>query len=187
MACLSTRTAAALAAILLLGACASYNGRGLQPGQSVLADVEQVMGAPAMRWREADGSELLAYPRGPAGYHTYMARIGPDGRLLSLENVLDTRHFALVREGMSQDQVLRVLGPPYPGWTVYFKARDELAWEWRYCDDWNEPARFNVFFDGTSGKVRSTGSLTESQRFGPISILSGFGGSDGGWRQWCSH
>ena len=30
------------------------------------------MGAPAMRWREADGGERLAYPRGPAGFHTYM-------------------------------------------------------------------------------------------------------------------
>jgi len=169
--------ATVLVAVLFLGACASYDGRGLQPGQSAVSEVEQRMGAPAMRWKEPDGSELLAYPRGPAGYHTYMARIGPDGRLVSLENVLDMKHFALVRQGMSQDEVLRVLGPPYPGWTVYFKARDELAWEWRYCDDWNEPARFDVLFDGTSSKVRSTLSYTESQ---------GYASFSGGWRQWCS-
>ena len=54
--------------------------------------------------------------------------------------------------------------PPVPHWTVYFEARDELVWEWRYCDDWGEPARFNVLFDGTSRRVRSTLSLTESQR-----------------------
>lgn len=174
---MNKKTATFLVAVLLLGGCASYDGRGLQPGQSQVSEVEQRMGTPAMRWKEPDGGELLAYPRGPAGYHTYMARIGPDGRLQSLDNVLEPKHFALIREGMGQDDVLRVLGPPYPGWTIYFKARDELAWEWRYCDDWGEPARFNVFFDGTSGKVRSTGSLTERQRF------AGFAG---GWRQWCS-
>lgn len=65
---------------------------------------------------------------------------------------------------MTQEQVLRILGPAEPSWTVYFKARDELVWEWRYCDEWNELARFNVLFDGTKGTVRSTMSLTESQR-----------------------
>lgn len=173
----SIEMATVLVAVLFLGGCAAYDGRGLQPGESAATEVEQRMGTPAMRWKEADGSETQAYPRGPAGYHTYMVRIGPDGRLAGIENVLEPRHFALIREGMGQDEVLRVLGPPYPGWITYFKARDELAWEWRYCDDWGEPARFNVLFDGTSGKVRSTLSLTERQRF------AGFGG---GWRQWCS-
>lgn len=180
------KTAAALVAVLFLGACASYGGRGLQPGMPA-AEVEQRMGAPAMRWKNPDGSELLAYPQGPAGYNTYMIRVGPDGRLVSSESVLDIKHFALIREGMSQDQVLRVLGPPYAGWTVYFKARDELAWEWRYCDDWNEPARFNVFFDGTSGKVRSTGSHTESQLSQIEGRIFASLSSGSGARLWCSH
>ena len=60
--------------------------------------------------------------------------------------------------------------------TLYFAARDELVWEWRWCDDWSEPARFNVLFDGTSGKVRSTASLTERQAV--------FGRGDR--RSWCS-
>jgi len=149
---------------LLLVACASYSGRGLQPGVDGLDNVLHVMGQPALRWQNADGSVQLAYPRGPAGYHTYMVIIGPDDRLRQIENVLDEKHFALIQTGMSKEEVLHTLGPPYPGWTAYFKRRDELVWEWRYCDAWNEPARFDVLFDNTSGRVRSTMSRTESLR-----------------------
>lgn len=48
-----------------------------------------------------------------------------------------------------------------PAWTVYFKARDELVWEWRYCDAWNRLARFDVLFDATKEVVRSTLSIRE--------------------------
>lgn len=120
------------------------------------ADVLARMGEPALRWRDADGSQQLAFPRGPAGVHTYMVFLAPDGRLMRIENVLDMRHFALLQpERHTQADVLRLFGPPFPGWTAYFKARDELVWEWRFCDDWNRLARFDVLFDGTSGRVRT--------------------------------
>lgn len=149
--------------VLLLTACASYSGGGLKPGEAELADVIRVMGEPALRWHDPDGSEQLAYPRGPYGFHTYMVRFGSDGKLMSIENVLEPSGFAQVKTGMTKDQVLRALGPSYPSWTSYFRARDELVWEWRYCDDWKEAARFDVLFDATTGIVRSAMSLTESQ------------------------
>lgn len=151
-----------LAALLLAG-CAAYSGSGLKSGEAGVVDVIRVMGEPAMRWRNPDGSEQLAYPRGPYGYHTYMVRVGSDGKLQLIENVLEPSGFAQVKAGMTKDQILRILGPSYSGWTTYFKARDELVWEWRYCDDWKEAARFNVLFDGTTGIVRSALSLRESQ------------------------
>jgi hypothetical protein len=52
--------------------------------------------------------------------------------------------------------VLRLLGPSQPQWTEYFKARDELVWEWRFCDSWNQVALFDVLFDATTGIVRTT-------------------------------
>ncbi len=61
--------------------------------------------------------------------------------------------------------------PPFRREPSYFKARDELVWEWRYCDHWNEPARFNVLFDATSMRVRSTLTGTERSR-------NVFGGGD---------
>lgn len=149
---------------LLLAACASYSGRGLKPGVDGLENVLQLMGQPAMRWQNADGTVQLAYPHGPAGHHTYMVTIAADGRLRQIENVLDERYFARIQPGMSKNEVLHILGPSFPGWTAYFERRDELVWEWRYCDAWNRSARFDVLFDNTKGTVRSTMSLPESQK-----------------------
>ncbi len=148
---------------VLLAACASYSGRGLIAGQSTAEEVIGVMGPPQMQWTDADGGRRLAYPRGPAGVHTFMVLIGPDGKLRRIENVMTPQAFSRIQAGMSKDQVLRALGPPEPSWTVYFKARDELVWEWRYCNQWGQSARFNVLFDGGSESVRSTMSLTEDQ------------------------
>lgn len=146
-----------LLSVLLVAACAAYDGRGLQPGVANIDDVVRKMGEPAMRWRDADGSQQLAFPRGPSGVHTYMAFFAPDGRLSRFHNVLQMRYFAqIVPDRHDQAAILRLLGPPNPAWTAYFAARDELAWEWRFCDDWSRMARFGVLFDGTSGLVRTT-------------------------------
>jgi len=147
----------ALVASLVVAACASYGGGSLKPGEARLEDVYLAMGQPALQWQDPDGSRQLAYPRGPMGYDTFMVRLGPDGRLLSIENVLNEKHLATVRAGMSKEQVLRVLGPPDASATTYFKARDELVWDWRYLSaDFNEPMRMMVLFDAASGTVRST-------------------------------
>lgn len=167
--------AAALVAALF--GCAGYGGRGLAPGQSTLDDVLVVMGPPAMQWNDPDGSRRLAYPRGPMGVHAYMVDIAPDGRLARIENAMAMPAFAKVTAGMSPGEVLRLLGPSVAEWTSYFASRDELVWGWRYCDDWNQLARFFVLFDGTRETVRSTMSLREDQ-------VGNCGGDRGGC--WCS-
>ncbi|HEX5803404.1 MAG TPA: hypothetical protein VFY24_10290 [Azospira sp.] len=147
-----------------LAACssyASYAGYGLRPGVATEAEVRARMGEPAMRWTLPDGGGQLAYPRGPAGFHTWMAFIDAGGKLERLVNVLDQPYFARIQPGMSQAEVLQLLGPPQPQWTAYFAARDELVWEWRYCDSWGEAARFDVLFDATKKTVRTTYSITE--------------------------
>jgi hypothetical protein len=147
-------------ATLLLTACAAYSGSGLRPGEARLEDVLRVMGEPAMRWQDPDGARQLAYPR---SIHTFMVQIGPDGKMQRIENVMDMKTFPRIRPGMTKSEVLRILGPSERSATAYFKARDELVWEWRYCDEWNETARFDVLFDGSTETVRSTQSQTESQ------------------------
>jgi hypothetical protein len=144
----------------LLVACASYGGTGLKPDESRLEDVLRIMGNPAMSWQDTDGSRQLAYPR---GMHTFMVQIGSDGKMQRIENVMDTKTFARIRPDMTKSQVLRILGPSLQSATVYFKARDELVWEWRYYNEWNEPARFDVLFDGSKEIVRSTMSRSEAQ------------------------
>ena len=150
-----------LALSLTLVACA---GHDLRPGIASEADVRQQMGPPAMQWDLADGKRQLAYPRGPMGYQTYMIVVSADGRVERNENVLNAESFAGIRAGMTQADVMRLIGPPQPQWETYFAARDELVWEWRYCNAWSEPARFNVLFDGSSLLVRSTLAQSESQR-----------------------
>lgn len=156
---------AAIALAVLLGACANlsggrHNGTGLSPDATV-GEVLQAMGEPAMQWQEADGARLFAYPRGPMGVHTWMLRIGANGRLQSIDNALEPRVFARIARDQTMEDVLRLLGPPDPSATTYFERRDELVWQWRFCEDFGELAHFYVLFDGTSGRVRSTLSLLE--------------------------
>jgi len=150
-----------LVLVCLLTACASYDGRGLAPGVATEADVLRVMGEPALRWENPDRSRQLSYPRGPAGFHSYMVYLDSTGRLGRIENVMDMEAFARVQPGMSQGEVLRILGPVDPGETVLYAARRELDWGWRYCDDWRAAAHFYVLFDQDSGLVRSTMSLRD--------------------------
>jgi len=175
---MNCRVASLSLLIALLGGCAAYDGLGLQADSARVEELERRMGLPAIRWKEADGGQTLVYPRGPMGFHTFFVRSDALGNVIGRENVLDMKHFSHIQAGMTPDEVVRQLGPSVPEWTVYFKARDELVWEWRYCDDWNEPARFNVLFDGTSMRVRSTLASSESAR--------GVFGSDE-LRGWCGH
>jgi hypothetical protein len=86
-----------------------------------------------------------------------MAFFGNNGRLQRIDGVLDMVFFARIEPGKSDKAaVLRLLGPSTPQWTAYFKARDELVWEWRFCDEQNQLARFDVLFDATTGIVRTT-------------------------------
>ncbi|MDR2452923.1 MAG: hypothetical protein LBE85_14430 [Candidatus Accumulibacter sp.] len=144
--------------ILALSGCAGYGGSDLKPGESRLADVIASMGAPAMRWRDADGRGQLAYPRGPAGTQTFMVFLAADGRLQRIEKVLDREHFARIEAGRSdEDEVLRLLGPiASPRNETYFERRDELVWSYLFCDSWNQEAYFDVLFDAATGIVRST-------------------------------
>lgn len=143
--------------VLSLSACAGFGGSDLRPGVSALSDVVASMGVPAMRWKDPDGREQLAYPRGPAATQTFMVFVGPDGRLERIEKVLDMEHFSRIQIGKSDmASVLRLLGPVPPQNVAYFRARDELVWSWLFCDSWSQQAFFDVLFDGTTGVVRST-------------------------------
>jgi len=123
--------------------------------------VVAAMGEPAAQWTAPDHSMQLSYPRGPAGYHTFMVDLDPVGHLVGIRNVLDRADFDRISRGMAGADVLRILGPPVPAWTGYFPARRELVWEWHYCNQSSEAARFDVLLDGDRHDVRSTMSWVE--------------------------
>lgn len=153
-----------LALLLALAcvACASYDGRGLQPGVSTEAQVRGVMGAPAAEYRDDDGSRVLAYPKGPLGTQTYMARVGPDGVLRSVSQVLNDDVFNQIAPGMTRAQIENLIGPP--GETMSFALSGQVAWDYRYTDAWGYTAIFSVAFDGNGVVVSKFKRRVERDR-----------------------
>jgi hypothetical protein len=112
----------------LLSACASFDGRGLVPGQSTVRDVEALMGAPTDKRAGAQGEMVYWYPQIPSGYASFAARIAPDGHLIAIEQRLTEANISKVVKGTSAAEVRELLGPPYqPG--VYHPLEREI---WTY-------------------------------------------------------
>jgi hypothetical protein len=128
------------ALLLLITGCASFDGRGLVPGQSTVADVEALMG-PAADKRVAAGETVYYYPRLPWGHATYVARIAPDGRLIALEQRLTEENLQKLKPGVTRaDAVRELLGPPYEPmkqaltgneiWTYPMRIRGDPTPKW---------------------------------------------------------
>ena len=134
-----------LLAALFVAACASYSGYGLKPGSSSEDDVRRAMGAPAMTFDNPDGSRELVYPRGPMGNETYIAHVARGGTLQSIDQVLNDGTFDVLPMGITEEEVLRRLGPPRE--TMAFALSHTHAWDWKYRDYWGYEAIFSVTFD----------------------------------------
>ncbi|MEO5692385.1 MAG: outer membrane protein assembly factor BamE [Usitatibacter sp.] len=130
---------------LFLSGCTALDGRDLQPGISIEADVRNSLGTPAVVLANEDGSRSLAYPRGPLGTQTLMADVGSDGKVRGLRSVLHDDTFQQVRPGMTREQILRMVGPP--GETMDFPRLKQVAWDYRFVDTWGYQAIFSVSFD----------------------------------------
>jgi len=128
-----------------VASCASYGGSSLLPGRSTEAEVRATMGSPAVEFANPEGGRDLFYPRGPMGTETFRATIGRDGVLRSVGNVLDDGTFDGITAGMTEEQVLRRIGPP--GKTMAFPISRTHAWDYRYTDTWGYDAIFSVTFD----------------------------------------
>jgi hypothetical protein len=134
------------AVIVLLGAsCAGYDGLGLRAGSSNEGAVREVMGAPALEFAAEDGGKDLIYPRGPLGIQTFVAHVDRGGVLEEIRPVLKDETFRRMQLGMTQDQVLRRIGPP--GEKMHFGLSDQTAWDYRYVDTWGYTAIFSATFD----------------------------------------
>jgi len=142
--------AAAIAFLLAAAGCASYDGRNLQAGIPE-ADVKATMGAPAMEVPAEGGGKRLVYPKGPLGTQTFMADVGPDGRLTAVRNVLTDDVFDRMQPGITEKDVLRMIGPPNQ--TMEFPRSNTHAWEYRYMDTWGYLSEFSTTFDANGVMV----------------------------------
>jgi hypothetical protein len=123
------RTVAILAALALAG-CASFGGSGLEPGRANEAQVVSVMGQPAQRLPLPGGGSALYYPRLPDGRQTFVAVLGADGVLKSIERRLTPQEFRKVVPGMSADAVRELLGPPASITRMERHQRDVWEYPW---------------------------------------------------------
>jgi len=137
---------ASLAVLALsLGACAPLF-RSPPPLGSPLPEVQAKLGTPRAVYRLADGSQVLEYAGQPMGQFQHMATIGPDGRLVSYEQVLTGEKFATIKIGKStRDDILRTFGHPAETSRVAF--HDYEVWSYRYKEAgvWN--SMMHVHFD----------------------------------------
>ena len=139
-----------LAAVLLLGGCASLGGPPPTVGDSI-DTVKLKLGQPTSSY-SAGPEQLLEYATGPMGQSTWMAHIGADGRLTLFEQVLTGEKFATIKVGSAtHEDVLRTIGRPAE--KSYLPLRDFEVWSYRYKESgvWN--SMMHVHFD-RNGVVR---------------------------------
>jgi hypothetical protein len=76
--------------------------------------------------------------------------------VVSIDQVLTDTNFAAAREGMSQPEILRLLGTPASK-VVYNNLQEEI-WEWRIQGlPASEETYFNAHFDLSSGLLKKAG------------------------------
>ena len=131
-------------AALLAATLAACGGPALRPGAPE-AEVRQVLGQPAVELPTPQGGRQLAYPSGPFGLQTYMAHLGRDGRLVRLEQVLDDSRFHAITPGMTSEELLRHIGPPYR--RMRFDNLRQTAWDYKFRDTWGYLAMLSVMID----------------------------------------
>ena len=136
---------------LSLGACAGLGAPPPLPGEPRAA-VEAKLGRPGAEY-PAGADSMLEYATGPFGQYTYMARIGPDGRLKSFEQVLTGEKFATIKIGRdTKADVLRTIGRPAE--TSYLSWQKLEVWSYRYKESGVWDSMMHVHFDG-NGVVHS--------------------------------
>jgi len=141
---------ASLLVALALGGCASTFGPPPAPGSSE-QDVITRMGKPGYRYQAGDQT-LLEYPGGYYGQQTFMARFGPDGRLISVDQVRTVERFAMLKLNEStKADVLRTVGTPSE--TSWLSLPQLEVWSYRYKENgvWN--SMMYIHFD-RAGIVR---------------------------------
>ena len=127
-----------------LAGCASVFGPPPAPGDSAEV-VKTKLGQPTGVYRNGPDT-MLEYAMGPFGQYTWMARIGPDGRLISYEQVLTNTKFGTIKIGRdNKESVLSILGRPAK--QVRYYSVDGDVWQYRYkeSDVWN--SLMDVQFD----------------------------------------
>lgn len=138
----SGRFAAFLAALLV----------GCAPGGTPRDEVLRIMGPPTAIYTMPDGHQRLEYSRQPAGRQTFMVDLDAAGRMAHWENVLDENHFNAIPNGLTRDEVLRLIGPP-TFTAIYHRPEPGFTWNYRF-QTIQRCIVFQLDFNATTGRTQ---------------------------------
>ena len=117
----------------LLALCMTVAGcvgpRNLVSPQATGAETLARMGTPTDIRFDANGDELWEYATGPAGLETYLVRIGRDGRVRDVTQLLTQERLMTIEPGKhTKRDVRHLLGRPKE---ISFLRSGEV-WSWRF-------------------------------------------------------
>lgn len=137
-----------LTGALLLAGCAMRPAPAPGDPQDV---VQSKLGTPTAVYTDG-ATRTLEYATGPMGQFTWMAHLGPDGRLASYEQVLTSEKFATIKiDQATKDQVLRTVGRPAERSHVAMQNYEVWSYRYKEAGVWN--SLMHVHFD-EQGVVR---------------------------------
>lgn len=117
---------AVLLSIAALAGCASP--RSFAPGSSIV-DVRARVGTPTDIRFDRNGDELWEYAQGPEGFETYVVRVGADGKVKEVTQVLTEDQLMKIVPGtMTKADARNLLGRPSD---VTFTGVGTV-WSWRF-------------------------------------------------------
>jgi len=131
-----------LLSIAALAGCAGP--RAMVPGQSTIVEMRAKVGTPTDIRFDRNGDELWEYATGPMGYETYLVRIGTDGKVREVTQILtEDQMMKLVPGTMTKADARNLLGRPSD---QTFTASG-MVWSWRFMKFGVQPGYLTVRFN----------------------------------------
>ena len=129
---------------LLFSGCSMFQ----KPYPGMLeSELVGIRGKPDAEYLDGD-IKTLEWTAPATGQYTYMARIAPDGRMVSDEQVLTVERFSSLKPGISTKyDVLRTVGHPNRLESEYLSLPESEVWAYRYKEEgvWN--SMMSIHFD----------------------------------------
>jgi len=134
-----------LVLLLSIAALAGCVGpRAMVPGQSTIVEMRARVGTPTDIRFDRNGDELWEYATGPMGYETYLVRIGTDGKVKEVTQILtEDQMMKLVPGTMTKADARNLLGRPSD---QTFTASGTV-WSWRFMKFGVQPGYLTVRFN----------------------------------------
>ncbi len=153
--------------LAVLGACTTtaYAIANIHAGEA-RASVEARFGVPSAVHTMADGHARLEYRGFSLGLRTYMIDLDAADRVVRVDQVLDETHFLEMHAGMSEAEVLSLIGPP-DAHGHYTHPVEAETWIYRF-ETIQRCVVFELPFDVHTHRTLEGGAFPTDKRCGPV-------------------